>query len=69
MSAVDPCNYCINQGTNKKSLFFFKKMVLVHFLDVVLFIIETHVQPIVPEHEHMKIHEHMNLYLDFLTKS
>ena len=32
-------------------------------------IIATHVLPIVPEHEHMKIHEHMKLFLDFFTNA
>ena len=27
--------------------------------------IVTHVLPMVPEHKHMKIHEHMKLFLDF----
>ena len=40
-------------------------MTLLQFLDDVLLIEVTRVHPMVPEHEHMKIYEHMKLFLDF----
>ena len=44
-------------------------MTFLRFLVDGLFIIATRVQPIVPEHKYMKIHEHMKLFLDFFTKA
>ena len=29
----------------------------------------THVLPMVPEHKHMKIHEHMKVFLDFIHEN
>jgi len=39
-----------------------KKMVLLHFLDDVLLVKATHVRPMVPEHERMKIHEDIETF-------
>ena len=38
------------------------KKILVRFLDDVLFVNATHALLIVPEHEFMKLHEHMKLF-------
>ena len=43
-------------------------IVLVHFLDDIIFINATRVQPMVPEHERMKIHEDMKLFFGFYSR-